>query len=306
MSLHDQRIEGDIRARHVSIGRGVVVEKGVTICGKDGGLAETVILGDYCYIGRDVRVMVPEFRLGHYSKLHEHGFLHGVKPLQIGRNCWIGGYCTLDSEGGLDIDDNVGIGAHSQLWTHIKFGDVVEGCRWNSAKYMHVGRDAWFVGHCIVSPVNVAERSMALVGSVVTKDMEANHVYGGVPAKDMTDKVGGQFEGRTLEQKAHALWRLIWEFEHKHPEYSGELSVVSSGEWMQKMSTGNGGQFDVSTRTYHRTYSDAEVAFLKENTPLVKFTAWDEPHFIERQDKRAMREMLFGWDTDAAKDAVEL
>jgi len=27
------------------------------------------------------------------------------------------------------------------------------------------------------------ERSMALVGSVVTKDMEANHIYAGVPRR---------------------------------------------------------------------------------------------------------------------------
>jgi len=294
MSLHDQRIEGDIRAKHVKIGRGAVVEKGVVICGKDGGEADTVILGDYCYIGRDVTIRVPEFRLGHYSKLHEHGFLHGVKPLQIGRNCWIGGYCTLDSMGGLDIDDNVGIGAHSQLWTHIQFGDIVEGCRWNSTKYMHIGKDAWFVGHCIVSPVSVAPRSMALVGSVITKDMEANHVYGGTPAKDMTDKVGGQFEERTIAEKESALWKIIRDFERRHPEFLEQLSM------------GLGGQFDAATRTYKRTYSDAEVAFLKEYTPRIKFTPFDEPHFIDRQDKRAMRETLFGWDTGAAIEAVEL
>lgn len=309
MSLHDQRIEGDIRAKHVQIGRGAVVEKGVVICGKDGGLADTVILGDYAYIGRDVTIRVPEFRLGHYSKLHEHGFLHGRLPLQIGRNCWIGGYCTLDSEGGLDIDDNVGIGAHSQLWTHIKFGDVVEGCRWNSTKYMHVGKDAWFVGHCIVSPVSVAERSMALVGSVVTRDMEANHVYGGVPAKDLTDKVGGQFEERTVYEKGVALNKLLGEYVRKFPDYEQSYQVVVSEAQFNEFVAKYGGEgvtiFDVSRRVYNRAHTPAEVGFLKEYTPLIKFTAWDEPHFIDRQDRRAMRETLFGWDTGVARAAVE-
>jgi hypothetical protein len=35
---------------------------------------------------------------------------------------------------------------------------------------MPVGRVAWSIGHCIVLPVRVGDKSMALVGSVVTKD----------------------------------------------------------------------------------------------------------------------------------------
>lgn len=186
---YESQIEGTINADHVQIGQGVVVEEGVVIKGKDGP-ARQVILGDFCYIGRQTRIITPEFRLGDYSKLHAHSFAHGEKPMQIGRNCWIGGNTVLDSMGGLDIDDNVGIGAHSQIWTHIQFGDIVEGSRFFSKKYMHLGKDAWFVGHCIVSPVRVGPKSMAMVGSVVTKDMLPNHIYAGVPAKDMTDKMG--------------------------------------------------------------------------------------------------------------------
>ena len=162
-------INGVIDAAHIRIGRGVVVEEGAVISGK-GTTADRVVLGDYCYVGHNVRVFAPEFLLGDYSKLHAGSFGHGEHPLRIGRNCWIGGNVVLDSMAGLDIDDNVGIGGHSQLWTHLEFGDIVDGCRFYSHRYMHVRRDAWFVGHCIVSPVLVGERSMALVGSVVTRE----------------------------------------------------------------------------------------------------------------------------------------
>ena len=33
------------------------------------------------------------------------------------------------------------------------------------------------------------DKSMALVGSVITSDMEENHIYGGSPAKDLTNKI---------------------------------------------------------------------------------------------------------------------
>jgi acetyltransferase-like isoleucine patch superfamily enzyme len=258
------------------LGKGVVVEKGVLITGKIGA-ANKVVLGDFSFIGQQTRIIVPEFRLGDYSKVHCFSFLHGEKPLQIGRNCWIGENTILDSMEGLDIDDNVGIGAHSQFWTHIQFGDIVEGCRFFSKKYMYVGKDAWFVGHCIVSPIHVGERSMALAGSVVTKDMVPNHIYSGVPAKDITDKLGFQFESPSVEQKAAKLQQIIDNFVKKHPEHKGQLVVALS-----PIDRKDGVcWFDVSERTYNKTYSKAEVVFLKENIPLIKFVPFNEPLFIK-------------------------
>ncbi len=270
------RIEGTIEADEIIVGEGVTVEEGVLITGR-GGPARKVVLGDNAFIGRNSRIMVPEFRLGDYSKLHMHAFGMGDQPLQIGRNCWIGGHCVLDSQGGLDIDDNVGIGAQSQLWTHIQFGDIVEGSRFFSRRRMHVGKDAWFVGHCIVSPVAVGARSMAMVGSVITKDMLPNHVYAGVPAKDVTDKIGMQFESRSVEQKAAKLTELLEEFLSTHPEHRGELRVIRDASEALAEKT----NFNVDDRTYTRTRSSAEVSFLGAMVPLIKFTPAGAPPFID-------------------------
>ncbi len=273
--MNEKKILKKINAEKIVIGRGVVIEDGVLITGKN-GLAKKVILGDYCYIGNNTRIIAPEFRLGDYSKIHAYGFLHGVNPLRIGRNCWIGGQCVLDSMGGLDIDDNVGIGAHSQVWTHIQFGDIIEGCRFYSSDYMLINKDAWFVGHCIVSPVKVGEKSMALVGSVVTKDMLPNHVYAGVPAADITNKIGFQFDQLSLDEKAERLENIIQKFYKKYPKFHGDLKVVKSqSEIIEGVCC-----FDISRRTYTKTHSPAEITFLKEHVPLVKFTPDGEPSFI--------------------------
>jgi acetyltransferase-like isoleucine patch superfamily enzyme len=281
MDIYESKILGVIDADDVQIGKGVVVEEGVIIRGKQ-GRARRIVLGDFCYVGRQTRILAPEFRLGDYSKLHSFSFLHGEKPLQIGRNCWIGGNSVLDSMGGLDIDDNVGIGAHSQIWTHIQFGDIVEGCRFYDRKYMYVAKDAWFVGHCIVSPVSVGEKSMALVGSLITKDMLPNHIYAGVPAKDVTSKMGHQFESLTVEQKAVKLERIVAEFVGRNPQFADQLVVILSPDQRRDGVT----CFDMSRRTYTQTYSPAEVAFLKEYTPLIKFTPEGAPPFVVPQTER--------------------
>lgn len=271
-------LEKFIQADEILIGDNVIIEEGVVIKGPEGP-AKRVVIGDSVFIGDGTKIIVPEFRIGDYTKLHNHSFLYGYKPLQIGRNCWIGQNTILDSVGQLDIDDNVGIGAMSQIWTHIQFGDIVEGCRFNRSKYMHIGKDAWFVGHCIVSPVAVGERSMAMAGSVVTRDMEANHVYGGIPAKDLTAKLGTQFRKVTLEEKYKKLQELILAFEHKYPEFKGRLKAVRSPDQIVKNVT----CFDVSRRVYTKRKTQAEIAFLKEHVPLIKFVPDGEGSFINLQ-----------------------
>lgn len=120
---------------------------------------------------------------------------------------------------------------------------------------------------------------MALLGSVVTQDMLPNHIYAGVPARDVTNKLGLQFEERTVDQKAAKLRELIDAFLEVHPEYRNQLMVIRAPEERREGIC----CFNVSTRTYSRTYSEAEVAFLKSHVPLVKFTAEGEPPFVVPQ-----------------------
>ncbi len=260
------KIRGKINAKALELGIGCVVEAGASISDRNGS-AEYVRLGDFCYIGRGVRITAPRFEVGDYTKIHSNTIGNGKQPLSIGRNCWIGSNVMLDSMGGLIIDDNVGIGTHSQIWTHIQFGDIVEGSRFFSSKGMYIAKDAWFVGHCIVSPVGVGEKSMALAGSVITKEMLPNHVYGGSPAKDLSDKLGGQFENLSVKQKYVRMRSIVDQFVSRYRRYEGKLEVVTS---MRKRVDGVT-YFNVSDRTYTKTYSEAEVEFLKANVPLVKF-----------------------------------
>lgn len=273
MDAFPSKILGKIEADEIHIGQGVIVEEGVVISGKDGPCRK-VYLGDFCYIGKNCKILAPEFILGDYTKLNENAFCHGVHPLRIGRNCWFGGGVILDCMGGLDIRDNVGIGAGSQLWTHAQFGDIVEGSRFHSRKKMVVGKDAWLVGHCLVSPVAIGERSMAMLGSVITSDMESNHIYGGTPARDLTDKLGNQFVVRSVDEKISAANAMIADYEAKHPEHAGRILAVAE---IPQDASGEVTYLDLSDRTYTRRWSKAEVGFFKANVPLIKLTPKDEP-----------------------------
>jgi acetyltransferase-like isoleucine patch superfamily enzyme len=201
----------NIKSLNISIGKNSIIHPSARIEGIN-GKAKSIVIGDNCFIGENVLILCDEFSLGDYSKIQNNVTIHGYLPCDIGHNAWIGQYTIIDSIGGMEIGNNVGIGAHSQLWSHIKFGDQMEGCKFLSEKQMKIGNDVWFVGHCIVSPIIAEDKSMAMAGSVITKDMKYNSIYAGAPAKSISDKIGFQFKEKTIDEKLLLMNAYFLEF----------------------------------------------------------------------------------------------
>ncbi len=261
-SLNDTDFEmNNIQAEKIILGQNVVISPSASIRGTN-GKAKRVFIGDNTYIGDHVQILVDDFSIGDYCKVHHHTNFHGHKPLSIGHNAWIGQGSLIDSIGGTAIGDNCGIGAYSQLWSHIRYGDPLEGCNYESSNPLTVGKDVWFVGHCIVSPIVAEDKSMALVGSVITNNMDENHIYGGSPAKDLTDKIKPQFTPLTIEQK----WAIMSQF-----DIPSDIKLIESQaeiENPEKIS-----YFNIVNRTYTKRRSENEVAFMKQlQSKLIKFT----------------------------------
>ncbi len=245
----------NIQVEDLSIGKGTLISPSAVIRGIN-GKAKNIRIGDNCYIGDNVQIICDEFSLGDYSKVHHHVNIHGYKPCRIGHNAWIGQYTIIDSIGGTTIGNNCGIGAHSQLWSHIKFGDTLEGCRFLSEKELNIGNDVWFVGHCIVSPIRAADKSMALVGSVITTDMEYNSIYAGSPAKNISGKIGPQFEEKTEDQKFEKLknYLTIWN------RNASKIKIVLSR--VEVDFSDDCTYFVIADRKYKKTGSDEEISFM--------------------------------------------
>ena len=96
----------------------VTIGKNITF----GPNCKSVSIGFGSYLGDDLYIDVPELVIGEYTTIHRGGTIHGYKACNIGHNCWVGQFVIIDSIGGTTIKNNVGIGAHSQLWSHMKFG----------------------------------------------------------------------------------------------------------------------------------------------------------------------------------------
>jgi acetyltransferase-like isoleucine patch superfamily enzyme len=256
----------NIEFENLILGKNVFISPSAKIRGIN-GKAKKIIIGDNTFIGDDVQIITDNFEVGDYCKIHHHTNIHGYKPIKIGHNAWIGQYSIIDGIGGTTIGDNCGIGAHSQLWSHILYGDDLEGCNYNSKSELKIGNDCWFVGHCIVSPITAEDKSMALVGSVITEDMKKNHIYGGSPAKDLTDKIKPQFTEVSLDEKLIKMNKYYKEFgSPKNIKIIKHISEIISDDYTY---------FNISDRKYTKILSEEEISFMKFLLPTkAKFTPY--------------------------------
>jgi len=104
-----------------------------------------------------------------------------ANQVKIGRNVLIMGGSLMMSRGGITIDDDAMIAANAQLISnnHDLHDHALLVC-----KPVHICRNAWIgAGATILPGVTVGENAVVAAGAVVTKDVEANTIVGGNPAK---------------------------------------------------------------------------------------------------------------------------
>jgi len=216
-----------IIANSISIGKGFIINKdayikcdkliigdNVTIDERTKIICQdTVIIEDNTYIGNDVSIMLKSFKIGEYSKLHNHCLLNGKSSVSIGHNCWIGQNCNLNGEADLVIGNNVGIGTYSSVWTHGYFGELIDGCTIFSIKSTIIEDDVWLVGsyNTIFPGVTVKKKTVLFGTSVITKSTEENNIYSGNPAKNISDKIGVAYKEITLENKINLIKKTLLE-----------------------------------------------------------------------------------------------
>jgi acetyltransferase-like isoleucine patch superfamily enzyme len=104
--------------------------------------------------------------------------------IRVGLNVFVNQNCTFYDLGGLDIADDVMIGPNVSI---ITTGHPLEPSRRRAATFgkpIVIERNVWIAaGATIIGGVTVGENAVVAAGSVVTKDVPANTLVGGSPAR---------------------------------------------------------------------------------------------------------------------------
>ena len=105
------------------------------------------------------------------------------KNTQIGKNVFINFDCVFLDLGGITIEDNVLIAPKVSLLTE-GHPTSIEDRHFLIPKPIHIKKNAWIGAAATILPgVTIGENAIVAAGAVVTTDVPANTVVGGIPAK---------------------------------------------------------------------------------------------------------------------------
>ena len=110
-------------------------------------------------------------------------FINYGKHTKIGKNVFINFDCIFLDLGGITIEDNVLIAPKVSLLSE---GHPISPNERQSLVpgRIHVKKNAWIgAGATILPGVTVGENAVVSAGAVVSKDVPANTIVGGIPAK---------------------------------------------------------------------------------------------------------------------------
>jgi acetyltransferase-like isoleucine patch superfamily enzyme len=167
-------IENGVRLRFASqvrLGHGVYIDQGVYLHACRNGIE----------LGSGTIVM-------HGAILHVYNF-RGLPHagIRIGRDSLIGEYCVIRGQGGVTIGDRVYTSPHSQIMAvnHVfDDPDVPFTEQGITAEGIVIEDDVWIgSGAVITDGVRIGRGAVVAAGAVVTSNVVAHTVVGGVPAR---------------------------------------------------------------------------------------------------------------------------
>ncbi len=105
------------------------------------------------------------------------------KNIHIGENVFINACCHFQDHGGVTLGDGCQIG-HNVVFATLNHGIEPENRRFTYPAPIVLGRNVWVGSNAtILQGVTIGDNSVVAAGAVVTKDVPADTIVGGVPAR---------------------------------------------------------------------------------------------------------------------------
>ncbi len=105
------------------------------------------------------------------------------KNMSIGRNVFINAGCYFQDQGGITIGDGALIG-HKVVLATINHGISPEERGWCYPAPISIGKNVWIGSNAtILHGVAIGDNAIVAAGAVVTHDVAAHAIVGGIPAR---------------------------------------------------------------------------------------------------------------------------
>ncbi len=157
----------------ISLGDNVVISEGCILDARNADADEAIVLGDDVMLANNVSLSAKggSITVGNKTGFGAQTVVQSTNacPTSIGAQCIIGPACYLVGGGTYNIDQ-------------LDVPMMEQGIKPDTG--CHLADNVWLGGHVtVLGNVTMAEGSVAAAGAVVSKDVAAQQIVGGVPAK---------------------------------------------------------------------------------------------------------------------------
>lgn len=146
----------------------------------------TTELNSFCHTPEEIRNIFSELTGRQVDKtfgLFPPFYTDCGKNITVGKNVFINSGCKFQDQGGITIGDDTLIG-HNVVLATLNHGIAPEERHDLFPAPIHIGKNVWIGANAVVLPgVAIGDHAVIAAGAVVTKDVPANAVVGGIPAK---------------------------------------------------------------------------------------------------------------------------
>jgi acetyltransferase-like isoleucine patch superfamily enzyme len=183
--------------------------------------------------------------------------------LYVGKRSWIFPFCVIDTTCKVHLDDEVGVGGGSFIFTHGSWLSKLEGFPVDFGPVV-VERSVWLPWRTFITPnVTIGQQSIVSGGSVVQRNIAERSLASGVPARVMI--ADGNFimevsRSRQIEMVRETLLEVVADFEYERKI----VSVNLDAEHFQLIVDGQ----TIVFRECHCQAPDAAICISLDELPL--------------------------------------
>ena len=194
--------------------------------------ATKIKIGRFVKIGAMSAIDTEYFSIDDDARINEQVFIGGMKTpesaLIMGKRTIIMQASYINPTKPIIIGDDSGIGGHCLLFTHGSWNSVLEGYPVKFAP-ITIGKKVWLPWRVFVMPgVSIGDGSVIGADSLLTKDIPANSLAAGSPAKIIKENFPVNLTENETEKIITDLFSEFIDY-LKHHQFTVEKTTLTDG-----------------------------------------------------------------------------
>ncbi len=145
----------------------------------------------FSFIRPLILMCIADIKFG--TRIRKNIYIGGLRKVTIGRNCYLNRGVQLDSNGNIDIGNNVSMGYNTLVITsaHLEQGREIKNITSVISDDVKIGDGVWIGSNVTILPgSDIGNKCIIGAGAVVRGKLRPNGVYAGVPARYIRETKG--------------------------------------------------------------------------------------------------------------------